>query len=136
METTSLSTWHLGHLHSRAVSSHIQNNSISVSPSGSGTFTCEHCFVSKFHKLSHPSSHVPYDLLDLVFFDTWGPLPIQSVDGYRYYVNMVDVVLSFNWPYLMKPKSDIVGIFYQFKTLVENQMNRTIKSVQSDNAQE
>lgn len=37
--------------------------------------------------LSENKTHVP---LEIVHFDPWGPIPIISFNGYKYYVNFMD----------------------------------------------
>lgn len=38
----------------------------------------------------------------------------------------------FNWLYLLKAKSEVVGVFIQFKTIIALQLNHKIEAVQSD----
>jgi histone deacetylase 1/2 len=57
--------------------------------------------------------------LDLIFSDVWGPAPIFSSDGFRYFVIFIDVNTKHIWycPLVVKP--DVFSIFHQFQTLVE-----------------
>lgn len=32
----------------------------------------------------------------LIFANIWGPSPMMSMDGYRYYINFVDVMTNYN----------------------------------------
>lgn len=54
--------------------------------------------------------------LALVFGDIWGPTPVVSIEGFKYYVNFIDAMSSFNWVYPMINKSEVFKIF---KNMVE-----------------
>jgi histone deacetylase 1/2 len=57
--------------------------------------------------------------LDLIFSDVWGPAPIFSSDGFRYFVIFIDVNTKHIWYYPLVVKSDVFSIFHRFQTLVE-----------------
>lgn len=94
---------------------------------------CVACCVGKHHKLpSQPSTTVYSHPLELIFCDLWGPAPMVSSMGYKYYISFVDAFSRYTWIYFLKVKSDALSIFTQFQKLVENQFNCKIKAVQSD----
>lgn len=132
-------TWHLrlGHLHSRAVEDLNRNKMIVVSDVKTIHKSCKNCCITKSKKLKHSIRSTVYNHpLELVFADIWGPAPIDSSEGYRYYINFVDASTSYNWMFLMKRKSEAEDCFMQFQKLVERQYEYKIKAVQSDNAKE
>jgi histone deacetylase 1/2 len=55
-----------------------------------------------------------------------------SSGGYKFYVSFVDDFSRFTWIYLLKHKSDVEQIFYNFQTHVERLLNSKIRAVQSD----
>ena len=66
-----------------------------------------HCCIGKSHGLpSSPSLSVYSTPLELIYTDLWGPSPVVSSNGYRYYVTFVDAHTRFTWLYLLKSKSD------------------------------
>ena len=71
-------------------------------------------------------------LLQLVHSDVWGPAPIPSVLGYKYYVIFVDDFGRFTWLFLLKQKSEVFNVFLHFKALVENQFRVKIKTLRTD----
>lgn len=77
------------------------------------------------------SSHAQ-EILELVHTDVWGPAPITSPSGFKYYVHFVDDFSRFTWIYPLKQKYDTAQVFIQFKNLVENQFNKRIKTIQYD----
>lgn len=72
------------------------------------------------------------DFLNCNCSDVWGPNPVISKDGYRYYVSFIDHKTRYIWIYLMKLKYDVFIIFTQFKTHVEKFFQCQIKSVYFD----
>lgn len=96
-------------------------------------FHCASCAMSKTHKLPFTKSFTEYTKpLQLIHSDVWGPAPIVSSNGFRYFVNFIDAHTRFTWLYLLKNKSDVAKVFIQFKKMVELQFNHKIKMVQSD----
>ncbi|KAJ9566476.1 hypothetical protein OSB04_002442 [Centaurea solstitialis] len=69
---------------------------------------CSSCQLSK-------SKHLPFEfnpkrsfhVLDLIHCDLWGPSPVVSTEGYRYYIIFVDDYSRFTWFYPLKTKSDV-----------------------------
>lgn len=59
---------------------------------------CVSCLQGKMAKLPFPlSSSMTHAALELVHSDVWGPSPVMSVSGYRYYVNFVDDLSKYTW---------------------------------------
>jgi hypothetical protein len=94
---------------------------------------CPACQRGKSHQLpfnmSENKSSVP---LELVFSDVWGPSPILSNNGARFYVIFVDHFSKFTWFYPIACKSYVFSIFPKFQAYVERQFNYKIKSIQTD----
>lgn len=74
--------------------------------------------------------------LELIYADVWGPVPIVSINGDRFFVNFVDDFSRFNWPFLIPVKSCVCETFIKFKSMIENQLNLKIKQLQTDNGGE
>ena len=66
----------------------------------------------------------------------WGPSPIASIGGVRYYVTFIDDFSRKVWIYFLKQKSEVFQKFKEWKTMVENQTWRKVKVVRSDNGYE
>jgi hypothetical protein len=72
----------------------------------------------------------------VVHSDLWGPAPVLSKKGHRYYVQFTDEFSRFSWLYTCAAKSDVTNIFAQFKQKVENLLNCQIKVFQCDGGSE
>jgi histone deacetylase 1/2 len=96
-------------------------------------FQCQSCPLGKSSCLSlKPTGHKTSALLELIFSDVWGPAPLFSSDGYRYFVIFVDAHTKYIWYYPLVAKSDVYSVFHQFQTLVERQFSLKIKCVQTE----
>jgi hypothetical protein len=76
------------------------------------------CQLAKIHRLPFQhndkrASHV----LDFIHCDLWGPSPISSNLGCKYYVIFVDDHSRFTWLYPLKFKSDFFAFFFNFRNL-------------------
>ena len=55
------------------------------------------------------------------------------LSGNRYFLLFID---DYTWVYFITLKSEVFDVFKQFKALVENQCNLSIKALRSDNGGE
>ena len=80
------------------------------------SLNCESCQYAKLHRV-HLSSIVnnrasaPFEL---VHSDVWGPCPVVSPTGFRYFITFVDDYSLATWLYLMKNRSDLISHFHAF----------------------
>lgn len=93
---------------------------------------CEACQFGKQRLVSFPSFvSRAYEPLSLIHTDLWGPAPVPSIDGFRYYIQFLDDHSRYGWLYPMKLKSEALYIFQKFQSMVERLFNRKIKTIQS-----
>jgi hypothetical protein len=126
--------WHsrLGHLSSDRLkvlvkSGYLGNTSIS---------DISECSGCKFAKMSalpfNKSTSVSTSPFELVHTDLWGPSPIATKGGSRYYVSFVDDFTRFTWVYLLTHKSDFYQTYRTFHSMVHTQFSTEIKILRSD----
>uniref|UniRef100_A0A2N9HVD4 Integrase catalytic domain-containing protein n=1 Tax=Fagus sylvatica TaxID=28930 RepID=A0A2N9HVD4_FAGSY len=98
---------------------------------------CTICPLAKQKRLPFPNKNQlvssPFDLLHV---DIWGPYHTATVEGYRYFLTLVDDCTRTTWIYLMKLKSEARPLLQSFITMIKTQFNCQIKIVRSDNGQE
>lgn len=98
---------------------------------------CSACQYGKSHKLPFKNSDSKASKpLELIHTDLWGPAPIPSKQGFRYYINFLDDFSRFSWVYPLKYKSEALAIFKQFKIMAEKQFDLPIKIIHSDSGGE
>ena len=76
------------------------------------------------------------EILELVHNDVFGPMLIPSLGRSKYYVSFVDEFSKMAWIYFLKKKSEVFERFLEFKSLVENQTDRKIKVLRTNNGGE
>jgi hypothetical protein len=99
--------------------------------------SCEVCKLGKCTKLSfNLSTYKSEKLFDLIHSNVWGPAPIESFNGYKYFIIFIDDFSKITWLYLMKNKSEVFSHFQDFYYFIENQYSAKIKVFRSDNGTE
>ena len=73
---------------------------------------------------------------DLVHMDIWGSFSIPTLDGYIYFLTLVDDATRATWIFLMKAKSEAKALIVSFYNMIITQFNVKIKCFRSDNALE
>jgi gag-polypeptide of LTR copia-type len=49
--------------------------------------------------------------LEVIHSDLWGPSPIVSSNGFKYYVHFLDEYSRFFWIYFLRSKDEVVNVF-------------------------
>ena len=102
------------------------------------SLNCESCHYAKLHRV-HLSPRVnkrASALFELVHSDVWGPYPILSSIGFRYFVTFMDDFSRVTWLYLMKIRSDLFSHFIVFCAQIQTQFHVSVQTLRSDNAKE
>ena len=126
--------WHqrLGHANFQILQL-LQNSKAILVNKSSTTSVCEPCQMGKSTKLPFSSSiSTVKEPLDRLHCDLWGPSPVVSVQGFKYYAVIVDDFSRYSWIFPLKSKSDFCDVFMVFQKQVENQFSKKIKVFQSD----
>ena len=99
---------------------------------------CQGCILEKhlehkFEKVSHERTSAP---LEFIHSDVAGTFPHMSMSEAKYALTFIDDFSRYRWVYFLKHKSEVFGLFKDFKALVENQFGRKIKVLRSENGGE
>ncbi|CAL1400598.1 unnamed protein product [Linum trigynum] len=94
---------------------------------------CVSCIEAKASQNSFESSETVYaEPFDLVHTDLWGPSPVTSRMGYRYFAKFVDHKTRYAWIYILRRKSELYSLAKEFVQLIKTQFGKTIKTIRSD----
>ena len=75
-------------------------------------------------------------ILQLVHNDFFLPVSVPSLGKSMYYVSFIDDFSRNTWIYFLGKKSKVFDKFKEFKSLVENQTEKIIKVLRTDNGRE
>jgi len=125
--------WHsrLGHASYQTVQRILKHNNIhAVNTKAFSTVFCDvfkpKCISFLYLNLIRP--------LEMIYTDIWGPAPMPTSNGAKYYITFLDAYFKFVWIYLLHSKSQVSSIFNLFKTFAKNQTNHKLKAIQTNNA--
>ena len=86
---------------------------------------CKFCIMGKQNRVSFKKAeHTSIGNLDYIHSDVWGPAPVNSQGGSRYFISFIDDFTRKTWVYFLKQKSDAFITFKIWKAQVENQVGR------------
>jgi hypothetical protein len=98
---------------------------------------CEHCLYGKQNRVRFPSGAMRAEgILQLVHSDVFGPVSVPSLGKSVYYVSFIDDFSRKTWIYFLRKKFEVFDRFKEFKALVENQTEKRIKVLRTDNGGE
>ena len=98
---------------------------------------CQHCVYGKQNWVSFPScAKRANTLLELVHSYVFEPVSIPSLGKSMYYVSYIDDFSRNTWIYVMRKKHEVFDRFKEFNALVENQIEKNIKVLRTDNGWE
>ena len=82
------------------------------------------------------STHVSHKPFELMHSDLWGPFSTCTVEGFKYFLTLVDDFTRCTWVYLLKNKSNTQFLIPEFANMVHTQFDTKIKSIRSDHVTE
>ena len=97
---------------------------------------CE-CILSKSSiTIFKTTVHSTKGTLDYIHADLWGPSQIDSLDGAKYFLSLIDDYSKMVWVYPLKSKDQAYESFKNWKMLIETHTNRKVKALRTDNGLE
>lgn len=121
VKSKSVKLWHtrLGHPAFGSVDQLIKKKVITCAVDKADQ-TCEECILAKSKKLPYPKgNHASTASLDYAHSDLWGPAPVNSMGGERYYMSIIDDYSRKTWLYVLKEKSEAFQKFKEWCKLME-----------------
>jgi hypothetical protein len=132
--------WHekMGHIGGKGLQFvHIKGMAEGFPECGLEVNFCEHCIYGKQFRVRFPfGATMENGIIELVHSDVFGLVTVPSLGGSLYYVSFIDDFSRKTWIYFLRKKSKVFEIFKEFKALVENQTEKKIKVLRTDNGGE
>lgn len=126
-----LRLWHLSHDRMQCM------NKLYSYISVSSHVACDVCQLSRQKKLPFSVSlNNAQNMFDLIHVDIWGPFSTECIHGFRYFLTILDDHSRHVWVVMLKSKSEVSSKVKSFVCMIENQFEKKIKSIRSDNGPE
>ena len=98
---------------------------------------CKDCIYGKQHIVKfHLSKYKSKGTLEYIHSDLWGQAIALSYGGNKFFLTFIDDFSRKVWVYLLKSKDQTFEKFKEWKSLVETQTGRRIKTLRTDNGLE
>ncbi|XP_073225735.1 uncharacterized protein [Cicer arietinum] len=98
---------------------------------------CDICHMARQKGLSFSiNNHNAISVFDLVHIDIRGHFSTKSINGFRYFLTILDYQSRNVWIVMLKSKSKVPSRVQNFVALVENQFGKFVKNIRSDNGPE
>ena len=130
--------WHQCLGHPSAVKLQQLSDSLCIPPSVVHLDShCQVCPLAKQKKLSFPfKNELSYHAFDLLHLDVWGPFSTEPMEGFKYFMTIVDDCTRVTWVKMLRNKQEVVDVFPVFLKYISTQYNAVVKAIRSDNAPE
>lgn len=137
--TTQVSIWHsrLGHMSYKNMQALVKQGYLKKRDVGKEAF-CEHCVVGKAKRVSFETGkHNTSSVLEYIHADLWGSPNVEpSMSGNQYFLSLIDDHSRKVWLCFLKTKDETFQNFCEWKTRVENQVDKKVKYLRTDNGLE
>ncbi|GBO41020.1 Retrovirus-related Pol polyprotein from transposon TNT 1-94 [Araneus ventricosus] len=87
-------------------------------------------------KKNYVYKRVTKSVLDKVHMDLWGPAPVNSLGGSKYFLSIIDDFSRKIDVFTLKSKSEVFSIFKEYLSRVQRELGRKLKSIRTDNGLE
>ena len=73
------------------------------------------------------SESISTDIFNFIHYDIYGPSPVSSIGGSRYFVVFIDDYSHYSWIFHMKYRSKLLQVYSNFAKMVKTQFSKLIK---------
>ncbi|GKA70116.1 retrotransposon protein, putative, ty1-copia subclass [Tanacetum coccineum] len=132
LDSTYLWHCHLGHINKKRIEK-IQRDGI-LQPTDDESFDkCKSCISRKMARKPFPHQvERAKELVGLIHTDVCGPFKTVSREDASYFITFTNDFSRYGYVYLMKQKHEVFETFKVFQNEVENQLEKKIKAIPSN----
>ena len=96
---------------------------------------CSACALGKQHRNEFPAHQEKRQtgLLELIHTDLCGPVQTRSLGGASQFLTFIDDRSRYTWVYFIRRRVDVFKYFKEFRTRIENKIEKCIKIPRFDN---
>jgi len=128
----------MGHISAGVAHRLVENGLVTgvhLEPSSSGDYFCESCVYAKATRKPVPKAREGERATkfgDEVYSDLWGPAPVETKGGRKYYVTFTDDMSWLTHLYLLRLKSEAFEAYKQYEAWCMTHLDVAIKILHSD----
>ncbi|GJS16423.1 retrovirus-related pol polyprotein from transposon TNT 1-94 [Tanacetum coccineum] len=99
---------------------------------------CSACQLGKSKKYSHKpkSENTNMEVLHTLHMDLCGPMGVQSINGKKYILVIVDDYSRFTWVKFLRSKDETLEFIINFLKQIQVGLNKTVRYIRIDNGTE
>ncbi|GKE08650.1 retrovirus-related pol polyprotein from transposon TNT 1-94 [Tanacetum coccineum] len=99
---------------------------------------CSACSLGKSKKHSHKpkSEDTNQEKLYLLHMDLCGPMRVESINGKKYILVIVDDYSRFTWVKFLRSKDEAPEFIIKFLKMIQVRLNATVRNIHTDNGTE
>nr|GEU98532.1 ribonuclease H-like domain-containing protein [Tanacetum cinerariifolium] len=96
---------------------------------------CSACSLEKSKKHSHnpKSKDTNQEKLYLLLMDLYKPMCVESINGKKYILVIVDDYSRFTWVKFLRSKDEASGLIIKFLKMIQVRLNATVRNIRTDN---
>nr|GEV83101.1 Gag-Pol polyprotein [Tanacetum cinerariifolium] len=95
---------------------------------------CSSCELGKAKRKSFPTKSTPSSKrrLQLLHMDLCGPIRVESINGKKYVLVVVDDYSRYTWTYFLRSKDETPEVLIDFLRLVQRGLHAQVRTVRTD----
>nr|GEV96255.1 retrovirus-related Pol polyprotein from transposon TNT 1-94 [Tanacetum cinerariifolium] len=99
---------------------------------------CSTCQLGKSKKHTHKpkAENTNLEVLHTLHMDLCGPMRVQTINGKKYILVIVDDYSRFTWVKFLRSKDETPDVVIKFITQIQVGLNKTVRYVRTDNSTE
>nr|GFB42231.1 hypothetical protein [Tanacetum cinerariifolium] len=99
---------------------------------------CSACQLGKSKKHTHKpkAENTNLEVLNTLYMDLCGPMRVQTMNGKKYILVIVDDYSRFTWVKFLRSKDETPEVVIKFITQIQVGLNKTVRYVRTDNGTE
>ncbi|GJY55193.1 retrovirus-related pol polyprotein from transposon TNT 1-94 [Tanacetum coccineum] len=99
---------------------------------------CSSCELGKAKRKSFHTKNTPSSKrrLQLLHMDLCGPMRVESINGKKYVLVIVDDFSRYTWTHFLRSKDETPGVLIDFLTLVQRGLHAQVTTVRTDKGTE
>ncbi|GJU90339.1 retrovirus-related pol polyprotein from transposon TNT 1-94, partial [Tanacetum coccineum] len=99
---------------------------------------CSACQLGKSKKHTHKpkTENTNLEVLNTLHMDLCGPMRVQTINGKKYILVIVDDYSRFTWVKFLRSKDETSAVVIKFLTQIQVGLNKTVRFIRTDNGTE